>query len=63
MKTVMKKQLKSLKAKINRENTEFDKKKESSLFEKANASGFSGSSYNAKGNPDHSKIKSNKKRR
>lgn len=63
MKNILKKQLKSLKAKVFRDDTEVDKRMKSSLSDKSSDSGFSGSSYNAKGNPDHGKIKSNKKRR
>lgn len=57
------KKIKSLKAKIPREQTEKDKKMNKSLAEKSSTGTFSGSSYNAKGIADHSKIKSNKKRR
>lgn len=58
-----KNQLKSLKAKITREDSGSEKSKEHSLLEKSHGEGYSGSSYNAKGSPDHGKIKSNKKRR
>ncbi|MEA9357856.1 hypothetical protein SHI21_16615 [Bacteriovorax sp. PP10] len=63
MKNTLKKPLRSLKAKIFRDETEADKKKKNSLIDKSFDSAYSGSSYNAKGNPDHGKIKSNKKRR
>lgn len=63
MKNEMNKKTKSLKAKINRLDNEIDKKTQNSLAAKSQGEGFSGSSYNAKGNVDHGKIKSNKKRR
>lgn len=63
MNSSFKKQLKSVKSKIFREDTEEDKRKKNSLDEKSHGGGFSGSAYNAKGNVDHGKIKSNKKRR
>jgi hypothetical protein len=58
-----KKQIKSLKAKISRQDTDIDKKIKISLGERSSGSSFSGSSYNAKGIADHGKMTSNKKRR
>lgn len=53
----------SLKAKIFRGDTLSVKKSKDSLHETAKNSGYSGSSYNAKGTADHGKIISNRKRR
>ena len=39
------------------------KSKEASLAESQGVPQYSGSAYNAQGNPDHGKITSNKKRR
>lgn len=53
----------STKAKVFRPDTEEDKKRKVSLTANSEGSGFSGSAYNAKGNADHGKTVSNKKRR
>lgn len=63
MKGNFKKQLKSLKAKMFRDDSAEDKRKKQSLNEHSQDTSFSGSAFNAKGNVSHDKIKSNKKRR
>ena len=63
MKNEINKKIRSLKAKIIRLDSENEKRTKNSLNAKSHGEGFSGSSYNAKGNVDHGKIKSNKKRR
>ncbi len=52
-----------MKRKVKRKLSPAMKVREVSLKETQGVSGYSGSSYNAKGSADHGKITSNKKRR